>query len=230
MSKLIVVFSGSGISAESGIKTFRDYDGLWENHRIEVVASPEGFRRDPQMVLNFYNDRRLQLLEVKPNQAHDVCVQLADFGRVVVITQNVDDLHERAGSQEVIHLHGELNKAQNTVPPFEIVDVTGQRINLGDHGQNEGQLRPYIVWFGEEVRFMEEAVALVQGADYLVIVGTSLQVWPAAGLVNETKLGCKSYLVDPNPPASQKRNITVIAEPASVGMQVVYDLIKADQL
>jgi len=229
MSKLIIVFSGSGISAESGIKTFRDYDGLWENHRIEDVASPEGFRRDPQVVLNFYNDRRLQLLEVKPNQAHDICVGLADFGRVVVITQNVDDLHERAGSQDVIHLHGELNKAQNTIFPFEIVDVTGQLINLGDHGQNGGQLRPYIVWFGEEVRYMEEALALVQEADYLIIVGTSLQVWPAAGLVNETKQVCQCYLVDPNPPSRHSHDITVIAEPASVGMHRVYELIKADQ-
>jgi len=190
------VLSGAGVSAESGISTFRDSNGLWENHRIEDVASPDGWQRDKSLVLNFYNQRRRQLLDCSPNLAHTALVKLEEKYEVVVITQNVDDLHERAGSSRVIHLHGELRKAQSTYHPSLVYDWD-KDITLQDHCELGSQLRPFIVWFGEAVPKIEEAIYEVESADILIVVGTSLLVYPAAGLINYTKQGTKKYLIDP---------------------------------
>lgn len=231
MKPQLVIFSGAGISAESGIKTFRDYDGLWENHRIEDVATPEAFSRNPELVLEFYNMRRSQLAEVAPNEGHFVCAQLESIADVTVITQNVDDLHERAGSTHILHLHGELDKA------FDVKDtdranpvrLNGKTIRLGDSGPLGGQIRPYIVWFGEMVQYMDEAAELVAAADYLIVVGTSLQVWPAAGLVNLTKPGSKTIVVDPHKPDFNiGPHVTYVTETAVNGMPKAYQMICAD--
>lgn len=194
--KKLVVLSGAGISAESGISTFRDANGLWENHRIEDVASPEGFAQDPGLVLNFYNMRRRQLHTVKPNEAHYILAELERFFDVNIITQNVDDLHERAGSSNVLHLHGELLKARpvnsDTIIPWE------GDILPGDTDAEGNQLRPHIVWFGEMVPAMEEAERLASGADIFLIIGTSMQVYPAAGLIHCVPPGCEIFVIDPN--------------------------------
>lgn len=197
MKKKLVVLSGAGISAESGLKTFRDSDGLWENHRIEDVASPEGFARDPQMVLDFYNARRKQLLEVEPNEAHLLLADLEQFFDVKVITQNVDDLHERAGSTKVIHLHGELRKVRPLNSITEII-FWETDLHLGDMSAAGIQLRPHIVWFGEPVPEMENAIEICENADIFLIVGTSLQVYPAAGLIHYVPEKSVVYLIDPN--------------------------------
>lgn len=196
--KKLVVLSGAGISAESGVQTFRDSNGLWENHRIEDVASPEGFARNPQFVLDFYNARRRQLKLVEPNEAHRILAELQDFFEVVIITQNVDDLHERAGSENVIHLHGELRKAR---PVNSITTIMSWEndLNLGDVAEDGSQLRPHIVWFGEMVPEMDRATAVTKDADYFLIVGTSMQVYPAAGLVNYVPENCEIFGIDPNP-------------------------------
>lgn len=196
--KKSVVLSGAGISAESGVQTFRDSNGLWENHRIEDVASPEGFARNPQFVLDFYNARRRQLKLVEPNEAHRILAELQDFFEVVIITQNVDDLHERAGSENVIHLHGELRKAR---PVNSITTIMSWEndLNLGDVAEDGSQLRPHIVWFGEMVPEMDRATAVTKDADYFLIVGTSMQVYPAAGLVNYVPENCEIFGIDPNP-------------------------------
>lgn len=195
--KKLVVLSGAGISAESGISTFRDSNGLWENHRIEDVASPEGFQRNPQMVLDFYNARRRQLNDVHPNLAHELIAELEKDFQVVVITQNVDDLHERAGSTEVVHLHGELKKVrpQNQEEP---VLSWNKDLNLGDVDEYGNQLRPHIVWFGEMVPKMDEAIEQVSDADILLVIGTSLQVYPAAGLLNYAPKSCQLFVIDPH--------------------------------
>ena len=191
------MLSGAGISAESGVKTFRDSNGLWENHRIEDVASPEGFQRNPQMVLDFYNARRRQLNDVHPNLAHELIAELEKDFQVVVITQNVDDLHERAGSTEVVHLHGELKKVrpQNQEEP---VLSWNKDLNLGDVDEYGNQLRPHIVWFGEMVPKMDEAIEQVSDADILLVIGTSLQVYPAAGLLNYAPKSCQLFVIDPH--------------------------------
>lgn len=197
MKKKIVVLSGAGISAESGISTFRDSDGLWENHRIEDVASPEGFQRNPKLVLDFYNLRRRQLKEVHPNEAHKILVDLEKYYDVQVITQNVDDLHERAGSTQVVHLHGELKK----VRPINNETITYQwedDLNIGDTDEKGVQLRPHIVWFGEAVPKMEEAIDIASSADIIIIIGTSMQVYPAAGLIHYVPKHCEIYVIDPN--------------------------------
>ena len=197
MKKNLVVLSGAGISAESGIKTFRDSNCLWENHRVEDVASPEGFARNPKLVLDFYNARRRQLREVFPNKAHKILAELEQNFNVEIITQNVDDLHERAGSTKVLHLHGELLKARNIYNSETIFDWKGD-MKIGDLDENGIQIRPHIVWFGEMVPELENAAEKVSKADFLIIVGTSLQVYPAASLVDYVPENCEIFVVDPN--------------------------------
>ena len=196
--KKIIVLSGAGISAESGIKTFRDADGLWEGHDIMEVASPEGFAKNPVLVLDFYNKRRAQLLEVEPNEAHKIIAQLQNEFEVHVITQNVDDLHERAGSKNVIHLHGELLKVRSIYNEQIILDWKTD-LFLGDVDKQGNQLRPHIVWFGEEVPAMEKALEIVEQADILIVIGTSLQVYPAASLINYVAQNVPVYHIDPKP-------------------------------
>lgn len=196
--KRIVVLTGAGISAESGIKTFRDADGLWEGHDIMEVASPIGWENNPKLVLDFYNKRRAQLLEVKPNEAHQILTDLQSDFDIQIITQNVDDLHERAGSKNVMHLHGELLKVRSITDSDEILPWTTD-LNLGDLDKNGVQLRPHIVWFGEDVPMIEFAIDIVETADILVIIGTSLQVYPAAGLMNYVDQNVPVYYIDPKP-------------------------------
>ena len=196
--KRIVVLSGAGISAESGIKTFRDADGLWEGHDIMEVASPIGFAKNPELVLDFYNKRRAQLLEVQPNQAHSILAELQNEFDVHIITQNVDDLHERAGSNNVIHLHGELLKARSVYNEQIILDWKTD-LFLGDVDKFGNQLRPHIVWFGEAVPAMDKALEIVDQADILLVIGTSLQVYPAAGLINYVEQHVPVFYIDPKP-------------------------------
>ena len=218
MKKQLVILSGAGISAESGISTFRDSNGLWENHTIENVATPNGFERNPQLVLDFYNARRKQLFEVVPNKGHDLIAQLEVEYEVSVVTQNVDDLHERAGSSSVLHLHGELRKVQSSVNPSLIYEWEND-LNLGDLCENGFQLRPHIVWFGEAVPAMDKAIEIVESADIVIVIGTSLQVYPAAGLMNYASLSCKVYYIDPNPSEAMDSKVTVIPKTAAEGMK-----------
>jgi NAD-dependent deacetylase len=222
--KHLVVLTGAGVSAESGINTFRDAGGLWEGHDVMEVASPEGFEKNPALVLDFYNQRRAQLKEVTPNDAHYCLAGLERNFNVQIITQNVDDLHERAGSSQVIHLHGELLKARSVSDTHNIIDWKDD-INVGDVDDRGEQLRPHIVWFGEEVPEMERAIEVVQNADILLIVGTSLQVYPAAGLRNYIGSHVHTYLVDPAPSLASSSRLTVIAKKASEGVQEVADLL-----
>lgn len=218
--KKIAVLTGAGVSAESGIATFRASDGLWENHRVEDVASPEGFVRDPELVLEFYNQRRAQLHTVKPNVGHQLIAALEDDYRVTVVTQNIDDLHERAGSRKIIHLHGELLKAR-PVDSHDIIDWPGD-IKVGDTDKRGVQLRPHIVWFGEAVPLLEKAAGVVAEADLIIIVGTSMQVYPAAGLVGYSDPSVPIIYVDPNPNINyelQSRDITTIVKGGSEGME-----------
>ncbi|MEP7320503.1 MAG: Sir2 family NAD-dependent protein deacetylase [Saprospiraceae bacterium] len=202
----IVVLTGAGMSAESGLKTFRDSDGLWENHRIEDVATPDAWHRNPHLVLEFYNQRRKQLNSCAPNSAHQSLVLLEEKYDVQIITQNVDDLHERAGSIKVIHLHGELFKVRSTLYPELIYDWTDD-LNIGELCQRGGQLRPHIVWFGEEVPLLERAIEECMTADYCVIIGTSMQVYPAASLIRYVHKGCKIWYIDPKPHISHELSL-----------------------
>lgn len=216
--KKIVVLTGAGISAESGLKTFRGNDGLWEGRDVMEVASLEGFLRNPELVLRFYNERRRQAREAQPNAAHLALVKLERKYRVEIITQNVDDLHERAGSSRILHLHGELNKCRSVEDPAYVMPAPDD-IHLGDLGPDGSQLRPHIVWFGEEVPMMYRAADLVAQADILIIVGTSLVVYPAASLVDYARYGIPTYVVDPNRPRSNvSRNVVFIEEPATRGL------------
>ncbi|AWH85881.1 NAD-dependent protein deacylase [Flavobacterium album] len=221
MKKKLVILSGAGVSAESGINTFRDAGGLWEGHDVMEVASPEGFRKNPALVLDFYNQRRRQLFEVQPNKAHSIIAELEEDFDVTVITQNVDDLHERAGSTNVLHLHGELLKARsiNSYDAFE----WKEDINLGDLHTDGHQLRPHIVWFGEAVPAISEAIEIVEEADFVVVVGTSLQVYPAAGLMDYAKPNVPIFYVDPNPATIpyMTNPVEVIAKVGSEGMEIV---------
>lgn len=198
MKKKLVVLSGAGISAESGIKTFRDSDGLWEGYNVMDVATPEGWRKDQELVLDFYNQRRRQLHEVKPNIGHKILAELENDFDVHIITQNVDDLHEKAGSTKVLHLHGELLKVRSVKDKNYILNWETD-LKTGDVDMNGNQLRPHIVWFGEDVPALEEALQITQNADYFVVIGTSLQVYPAAGLIEFTPPNCPIYYIDPNP-------------------------------
>ena len=218
--KKIVVLTGAGMSAESGLNTFRDSNGLWEGHDVMEVASPEGFARNPELVLDFYNQRRRQLLQVKPNTAHLALAELESDYDVNIITQNVDDLHERAGSAQVLHLHGELLKASST-KNTQLVYTWKNDILLGDLCELKSQLRPYIVWFGEAVPLLEDAIEITAKADILVIVGTSMQVYPAASLINYAPVGTPIYFIDPKPTVSTYdfSNLTIIPEKVTIGMQ-----------
>ena len=219
--KKIVVLTGAGMSAESGISTFRDAGGLWEKHNIEDVATPGGWYRNPALVLDFYNQRRKQLLESKPNAGHIALVELEKEYNVQIITQNVDNLHEQAGSTNVLHLHGELMKVRSTSPTEEVFELTANNYetHLGDKCPKGYQLRPHIVWFGEAVPEIEKAEHLTMQVDMLVIIGTSLQVYPAAGLIHNAKPGIPVYLIDPNTPSSLPSHIRVIQKGASEGMK-----------
>ena len=218
----ITVLTGAGISAESGLKTFRDSNGLWEGHDVMAVASPEGFARNPELVLDFYNQRRRQLLQVNPNAAHIALAHLESNHEVQIVTQNVDDLHERAGSSSVLHLHGELLKVRSTKDESLIMDWRDDLI-LGDLCSKNHQLRPHIVWFGEPVPLMEEAVSLVEAAETVIIVGTSMAVYPAAGLLQYVSPASHIYFVDPNPALDSSERITVFSEKATSGVQQVVD-------
>lgn len=196
--KKIVVLTGAGISAESGIKTFRDDNGLWRNYRFEEVASPQAWAADPELVLEFYNLRRKQLLEVGPNAAHYALARLQEFFDVRIVTQNVDDLHERAGSQNVLHLHGELRKARSTADASLVTDIEGCELKLGDKCSKGSQLRPHVVWFGEITENIVPAIALAGQAEIFIIIGTSLRVYPAANLIRYTPRGIPMFFVDPD--------------------------------
>jgi len=223
--KKIVVLTGAGICAESGIKTFRDADGLWEGHDVMQVASPQGWNADMGLVLDFYNQRRKQLSEVQPNAAHKALVDLESKYNVHIITQNVDDLHERAGSKKVLHLHGELLKVRSTFDKDLIMDWTTD-LNLGDFCEHNHQLRPHIVWFGEEVPLLDTAALLVSEADYIVIIGTSMQVYPAASLIDFASAKAHIYFIDPKPAISKNSRLEVLAEKASIGVpKVVKELL-----
>ena len=222
MKKKLVVLTGAGISAESGIKTFRDSDGLWEGHNVMDVATPEGWHKNPALVLDFYNQRRKQLKEVQPNLGHQILAELENEFDVYIITQNVDDLHERAGSSNVLHLHGELLKVRSSTNSNYILDWQDD-LNFGDLDENKNQLRPHIVWFGEEVPALDEAIKITQSADYFAVIGTSLQVYPAAGLIDFTTRETPIFYIDPKPIKipNLRNSLEVIPEVASVGMKIL---------
>lgn len=213
----IVVLTGAGISAESGIKTFRDADGLWEGHDVMEVASPQGWEKDQKVVLEFYNQRRRQLLKAHPNAAHHALARLEEKHKVDIITQNVDDLHERAGSSSVIHLHGELLKARSTFDKNLVMDWK-EDLLPGDFCEFNHQLRPHIVWFGEEVPMFPKAVDITEKADILIVIGTSMQVYPAAALMDFIPENTPVYFIDPNPAIGSNPKIKVIKEKAAVGV------------
>lgn len=224
--KKLVVLTGAGISAESGLKTFRDSDGLWEGYDVTEVATPGGWRKNPQLVLDFYNERRKNVAEAKPNAAHFGLAELEKYFDVTIITQNIDDLHERAGSTNVLHLHGEIFKMRSERDETLITEIKGD-IKLGDIAEDGAQFRPYIVWFEEPVPKMEEAVLVVYSADIFVVVGTSLVVYPAAGLINYVELETPKFIVDKKIPyTSPMRNLTLIEKPATEGVRELIELLK----
>lgn len=216
--KKLVVLTGAGISAESGIQTFRDADGLWEGHNVMEVASPEGFAKNPELVLDFYNQRRRQLLTVKPNKAHLNLADLENYFDVEIITQNVDDLHEKAGSTKVTHLHGELLKVRSSADESIVLDWD-KDLFWGDLCKHNSQLRPHIVWFGEMVPMLDKAIEITQTADILVIIGTSMQVYPAASLINYVHKKTPIFFIDPKPSVSENdyKNLKIIKNLASTG-------------
>lgn len=227
MKKKLVILTGAGISAESGLKTFRDSNGLWENFRIEDVASIEGWNKDPGLVLDFYNARRKQAGEVNPNHAHEVLAELEAKFEMRIITQNVDDLHERAGSSKVFHLHGKLREAKSSLYPEIVLDIDMKEIKLGDLCSRGGQLRPNIVWFGEDVPEIENAVLQCREADIFVVIGTSLQVYPAANLIDYVDVKCPIFVIDPH---IEKRllpaNTTLISENAVSGVEKLKEALR----
>jgi len=221
----IVVLTGAGMSAESGLKTFRDANGLWEGHKVSEVATPEGFKADPKLVLEFYNQRRRQLLHTNPNFAHFSIAKLERDYNVSVITQNIDDLHERAGSTNVTHLHGELLKVRSTFNENDIYEREKDLI-LGDTCKKGYQLRPHVVWFGEAVPMIEKAIDICLTADVLVIIGTSMQVYPAASLIHYVPHGIPIFFIDPKPNIESKLNLTVIPKNANEGIKECIAFIK----
>lgn len=223
--KHLVILTGAGMSAESGLKTFRDENGLWEGHDVMKVASPQGFASNPDLVLEFYNQRRRQLKTVQPNAAHNALAKLENNFKVSIVTQNVDDLHERAGSSNVTHLHGELFKARNITDDNSVIDWKDD-IVLGTTDKNGIQLRPHIVWFGEDVPLFEKAVNICQTADILLIIGTSLQVYPAASLMHYTAQDIPKFYIDPKPSIVSKENLTVIGKPATEGIKDFINTIR----
>lgn len=228
--KKILVFTGAGVSAESGIKTFRDHDGLWNSYRIEEVATPQAWMRNPKLVLDFYNMRRQELKSVKPNEAHLLIAALENKYEVCVVTQNVDNLHERAGSSNVIHLHGELNKVRSIHDPELVYEWTND-LSLGDHCALGHQLRPHIVWFGEvlDERTIRAAKVAAESSDYCIIIGTSMQVYPACDIPYMTRPNCKIYFIDPQADqihlAHQQSHIHRIPNKASEGMKMLYSVL-----
>jgi NAD-dependent deacetylase len=230
--KRIVVLTGAGISAESGIQTFRDADGLWEGHDVMAVATPEGWHRNRALVLKFYNDRRRQLLSVEPNAAHRALVELEKQYGVCIVTQNVDDLHERAGSQNVIHLHGELRKVRSSLDEDLVYSWDGD-LNLGDKCEKGSQLRPHVVWFGEAVPMIHEATMAVVQADIIIVIGSSMQVYPAASLTAHARRAVPIYYIDPKPSLNEElkgsKTLTVIAEKATVGVRQLVDKLLIPQ-
>lgn len=235
MKKKIVVLTGAGVSAESGVSTFRDSDGLWENHKVDDVASIEGWYRNPSLVLDFYNARRAQLPQVHPNSAHIAIAELENDYDVTVVTQNVDNLHERAGSTRIIHLHGELTKVRpenccndrDGYSEETVFDIGADAVNIGDLAPNGAQLRPHIVWFGEAVPKIDKAIDAVEAADVLLIVGTSLQVYPAAGLYRYARMDTPIYIIDPKDVPVRDGRITHIKEVATKGMEVFKNILKS---
>ena len=233
--KKITVLTGAGVSAESGISTFRDSDGLWENYKVEDVASIEGWYRDPALVLDFYNARRAQLSSVKPNAAHLAIAGLEKEYDVTVVTQNVDNLHERAGSTKIIHLHGELTKVRpenccndrDGYSEATVFDIGSDAVHIGDLAPNGAQLRPHIVWFGEAVPKIEAAINAVEAADILLIVGTSLQVYPAAGLYRYARMDTPIYIIDPKELSVRDGRLTHIKDVATKGMETFKNLINS---
>jgi len=225
--KKIVILTGAGISAESGINTFRDAGGLWEGHDVMEVASPIGWNKNPDLVLDFYNKRRMQLQDVKPNAAHIALGELESDYDVHIITQNVDDLHERAGSSKVLHLHGELLKVRSTLDENYVLDWK-KDLNMGDCCPNNGQLRPHIVWFGELVPAMDEAIAITETADIVVVIGTSLQVYPAAGLINYAPSYSPIFYIDPKPASVYgiSNKVEIIPATATLGVPVFIEKLK----
>ena len=226
--KKIVILTGAGMSVESGLSTFRGGGGLWDNYPVDMVATPEGYAANPGLVLEFYNKRRRELLNVEPNEGHRLVASLEDNFNVTVVTQNVDDLHERAGSTNVIHLHGELMKASSSREPHNLNYVCtlpspDSELHIGDKAADGTQLRPYIVWFGEDVPLMCDAIQALDDVDIFVIIGTSLNVYPAAGLLNYVPAGVPIYLIDPNDVNVTRRGVVIIKKGASEGMRVLID-------
>lgn len=224
--KKISILTGAGISVESGIQIFRGSNGLWEGYNITDVASPEGFIKNPELVLDFYNQRRRQLLKVKPNRAHKELAKLEKQFQVQIITQNVDDLHERAGSKNILHLHGELLKVRSTLDK-NLIYPWRKDLKIGDLCEKKAQLRPHIVWFGEQVPMINKAIDLVANSDIFIIIGTSLQVYPASGLIEYLQPKTPIFLIDPKPSITEKQftNLTVIKENASKGVQILTKLL-----
>ena len=225
--KKIVVLTGAGMSAESGLKTFRDHDGLWHEHRVEDVATPEAWERDMELVMEFYNERRKGLLEAQPNAGHLALVKLEEKYDVQIITQNIDDLHERAGSSHVLHLHGELRKSRSSIDPKLIYDIEGWELKIGDLCERGSQLRPHVVWFGEAVPMIMPAAEICTQADIMIIIGTSMQVYPAAGLVNYAPMPIPKYYIDPKATGvSYISQLKVINKTAGEGVpQLVAELL-----
>ncbi len=228
MKPKLVVFTGAGISAESGIKTFRDSGGLWEEFDINEVATPQAWEKNQRLVLDFYNKRRKQVLEAQPNKAHFALVELEQKFDVQIITQNIDDLHERAGSKKVLHLHGEITKSRSTVDSSLVYKIAGEEIKFGDKCEKGSQLRPHIVWFGEMVPMMETAYIIAEKADIFVVVGTSMAVYPAAGIIDYSPQDIPKYLIDPSDiKVTGIANLKVIKEKASIGLpKLASDLLK----
>ena len=226
MKKKVVVLTGAGVSAESGISTFRDSDGLWEHYRVEDVATYDAYQRNPQLELDFYNQRRRELFKAEPNEAHRQLVRLEEKYDVHIVTQNIDNLHERAGSSQVLHLHGELTKGRSDRDENLIVEIGDREIHLGDKAPDGAQLRPHIVWFGEAVPNIEPAAELCEQADYFIVIGTSMAVYPAAGLIHYVPRGVPCYVVDPKAvPIS--RPVTIVQEKAGTGVKKVVDQLLA---
>ena len=227
--KKLIVLTGAGMSAESGVKTFRDDDGLWQNHRFEDVASPIAWQNDPELVMEFYNQRRKQLFEVEPNPGHRALVLLEEKFDVRIITQNVDDLHERAGSSNVLHLHGELKKVRSTIDPNLVYTMDQWELKMGDKCEKGSQLRPHIVWFGEAVDMIGPAAEIVSKADIVIVIGTSMVVYPAAGLINYVSDDVPKYYVDPKAfQVSGISNLEVIRKKAGVGVPELVDRLLSE--
>lgn len=230
MKKRLVVLTGAGISAESGLKTFRDSDGLWEGYNIMDVATPEAWERNPDLVQQFYNERRRQVLDAEPNEAHLILAKLEEYFDVYIITQNIDDLHERAGSTQITHLHGIITFAQSDLNPNLTYPLTADTIKMGDFCELGSQLRPHVVWFGEAVPMIETAAALCEQADVFMVIGTSLVVYPAAGLIDFVPKEVPKYIIDPKVPSiNYVKNIIKIEKSATAGLKEVYHLLTTNE-